>query len=253
MTKVIEVNNLNFGYDENLILKNITFSVEKGDFMGIIGANGSGKSTLLKILLKILTPQSGEIKLLGEKIENFKEWNKIGYISQKATSFNSSFPATVEEIVGANLFSKVGLFRFLTRKHREQVLNALEIVGMQDYRTRLIGTLSGGQQQRVFIARVLVSEPEIMFLDEPTIGIDVKSEEAVYCLLARLNRELGLTVVMVTHDISAVTVHANKIACLGGKGLVIHDPKEELTQEIITELYGYGVNLHIHRHNCVNC
>jgi len=92
-----------------------------------------------------------------------------------------------------------------------------------------------------------------MFLDEPTIGIDVKSEEAVYCLLARLNRELGLTVIMVTHDISAVTVHANKIACLGGKGLVIHDPKEELTQEIITELYGYGVNLHIHRHNCVNC
>ncbi len=253
MTKVIEVNNLNFGYDENLILKNITFSVEKGDFMGIIGANGSGKSTLLKILLKILTPQSGDIKLLGEKIENFNEWNKIGYISQRATSFNSSFPATVEEIVGANLFSKVGLFRFMTRKHREQVLNALEIVGMQDYRTRLIGTLSGGQQQRVFIARVLVSEPEIMFLDEPTIGIDVKSEEAVYCLLARLNRELGLTVVMVTHDISAVTVHANKIACLGGKGVVIHDPKEELTQEIITELYGYGVNLHIHRHNCVNC
>lgn len=251
MKPIIQVNNLNFGYNDKLILKDISFSVEHGDFAGIIGANGSGKSTLIKLLLKILSPLNGEMKLLGEDIDRFKEWYKVGYISQKANSFNSSFPATVEEIVAANLFSKIGLFKLPQKRHKEQVYQALELVGMQDYGMRLIGNLSGGQQQRVFIARVLVSEPEIMFLDEPTVGIDAKSEEAVYCLLARLNQELGLTVVMVTHDISAITIHANKLICLGENGLFIHNPKEGITAEFASELYGYGVNLH--NHDCKNC
>ncbi len=251
MENIIEVDNLNFGYNGSLILKNISFSVEKGDFLGIIGANGSGKSTLVKLLLKILTPLSGEMKLLGTNLDEFKRWDKIGYVSQKANSFNGSFPATVEEVVGANLFSHIGLFKLPKKKHKEQIFKALEKVDMQDYGKRLIGNLSGGQQQRVFIARVLVSDPEIMFLDEPTVGIDAKSEEAVYCLLARLNKELGLTVVMVTHDISAITIHANKLICLGENGLFIHDPKEEMTAEFVTEIYGYGVNLHLH--DCKNC
>lgn len=253
MSRIIEVNNLNYGYNDNLILSNVSFSVDRGDFIGIIGANGSGKSTLLKLMLRILEPFSGEIKLFGEKIESFRQWRRVGYISQQATSFNASFPATVEEIVGANLFPGPGIFRFSNRGRRERIHETLEIVGMQDYKHRLIGELSGGQQQRVFIARVLVSRPEILFLDEPTVGIDLKSEEAVYCLLARLNKELGLTVVMITHDISAITVHANKLACIGSKGLFMHDPKEELTRELVTELYGYGVNLHIHQHDCAHC
>lgn len=251
MGKIIEVDHLNFGYNEKLILKDITFSVDKGDFLGIIGANGSGKSTLVKLMLKILTPFEGDIKLLGESIRSFKRWEKIGYVSQKANAFNGSFPAAVEEIVGANLFSKVGLFMPLKKQHKEMVYHALEKVGMQDYGKRLIGSLSGGQQQRVFIARVLVSDPEILFLDEPMTGIDAKSEEAVYCLLARLNRELGLTVVMVTHDIGAITVHANRLICLGENGLFEHSPKEGWTKEFAGEAYSYGVNLHIH--DCKDC
>lgn len=249
--KIIEVNHLNFGYNDNLILNDVSFSVDRGDFLGIIGANGTGKSTLIKLLLKIMEPLSGEIKLLGENIDTFKRWNKIGYVSQKANSFNSSFPATVEEVVAANLYSKIGLFRFPNKSHMQQVYKALELVGMQAYGKRLIGNLSGGQQQRVFIARVLVNEPEIMFLDEPTVGIDARSEEAVYSLLARLNKELNLTIVMVTHDISAITVHANKLVCLGEKGMFLHDPKEGITAEFATELYGYNVNLH--NHDCKNC
>lgn len=251
MKQIIEVNNLNFGYNDTLILKDISFALNRRDFAGIIGANGSGKSTLIKLLLKIISPQSGEMKLLGENINRFKQWNKIGYVSQKANSFNSSFPATVEEIVAANLFSKIGLFKLQKKHHKEQVYHALELVGMQDYGKRLIGNLSGGQQQRVFIARVLVSEPEIMFLDEPTVGIDAKSEEAVYCLLARLNQELGLTIVMVTHDISAITIHANKLICLGENGLFMHNPSEGITAEFASELFGFGVNLHLH--DCKNC
>jgi len=251
MKKIIEVDNLSFGYRERLILKNINFVVNKGDFLGIIGANGSGKSTVVKLILKILTPLTGDIKLLGESVHNFKNWDKIGYVSQRINSFNGSFPATVEEIVGANLYSKIGLFKLPKKQHKELVYHALEKVEMQKYGKSLIGNLSGGQQQRAFIARVLVSEPEILFLDEPTVGIDAKSEDAVYCLLAKLNKELGLTVVMITHDISAITVHANRLICLGEKGLFEHKPQDGITNEFVTELYGYGVNLHLHE--CKNC
>jgi zinc transport system ATP-binding protein len=251
MENIIEVSNLSFGYNEVSVLKNINFSVHKGDFLGIIGSNGAGKSTLMKLLLNILTPVSGEIKLLGENINRFKKWNEVGYISQKANSFNSSFPATVEEIVGANLFSKIGLFRMPKKHHKEMIYNALEKVDMQDYGKRQIGNLSGGQQQRVFIARAIVNNPKILFLDEPTVGIDAKSEQSVYCLLSELNKSLGLTVVMVTHDIGAITAHANRIICLGENGLLEHNPSEGITKELVTKIYGSGVNLNIH--DCKNC
>lgn len=253
MEKVIEVKDLCFRYSEELILHNVSFSVDKGDFLGVIGPNGSGKSTLARLLLGLLKPVSGEIRILGESIDKFKKWSKLGYMSQKAASFNTSFPATVEEIVSANLYSKVGIFRRPNKHHKEFVDNALSVVGMQDNKNKLIGNLSGGQQQRVFIARILVSQPEIVFLDEPTVGVDARSEEAVYCLLAKLNNKLGLTVVMVTHDIGAVTAHANKIACMGNKNLIIHEPGKGQIQDYISDLYGYEVNLHIHKHNCDNC
>ncbi|GAE90727.1 metal ABC transporter ATP-binding protein [Acetivibrio straminisolvens] len=253
MEKVIEISNLSFGYGERLILEDMSFSVEKGDFVGVIGPNGSGKSTLLKLLLRQIKPIKGEIKLLGQNIEKFNQWNKIGYVAQKASSFNTSFPATVEEVVSANLFPQIGLFKRIKSKHRELVYKALETVGMEDYKDRLIGNLSGGQQQRVFIARVLVSEPELIFLDEPTVGIDSESEGALYCLLGRLNQERGITIVMVSHDIGAVTVHANKIACMGNKGLVMNENTEEFAKNSLREIYGHDVNLHAHKHCCTNC
>ncbi len=251
MTPLIEIKNLNFGYKEKLILKNINFSVYKGDFLGIIGANGSGKSTLIKMMVKILTPQSGDIKIFGENINTLKRWDKVGYISQKVNSFNGNFPATVEEVVQANLYSQIGPFKLPQKKHKEKVYKALEKVGMQDYGKSLIGNLSGGQQQKVFLARVLVGEPEILLLDEPTVGIDLQSEEALYCLLARINKELGLTVVMVTHDIGAITIHANRLICLGEDGFIEHNPDEGMTKEFVSEFYGYHVNLHTH--DCDRC
>jgi zinc transport system ATP-binding protein len=250
MDHVIEVNNLNFGYDGKLVLRDISFSIIRGDYLGIIGTNGSGKSTLLKLILKILPLSEGEIKILGINISNFTLWNKVGYISQNATAFNGSFPASVEEIVGANLFSKIGLFKMPQKKHKTLVYEALEKVGMQDSGKKMIGNLSGGQQQRVFIARVLVSDPELLLLDEPTAGIDAKSEDAVYCLLADLNKNLGLTVVMVTHDIAAVTIHANRFICLGENGFFEHTPNDENADRLLTEIYGHGVHLH---HDCKNC
>ncbi len=251
METLIEVSNLSFVYNETPVLKDISFTVKKGDFVGIIGPNGSGKSTLIKLMLKILPVSQGKISLLGQNINEFTDWNKIGYVSQKANAFNGSFPATVEEVVQANLFSKIGLFKFAQKKHKDIVYEALEKVNMQDYGKRLIGNLSGGQQQRVFIARTLVNEPELLFLDEPTVGIDAKSEEAVYCLLARLNQTLGLTIVMVTHDIGAITVHADRLLCLGDTGLIEHDTKGNLSPDVLNQIYGYPVNMHLHP--CQNC
>ncbi|NLY18198.1 MAG: metal ABC transporter ATP-binding protein [Clostridiaceae bacterium] len=251
MNEIINVKDLSFAYQGKLILKDVSFKIEKGDFTGIIGPNGAGKSTLVKLLLKRLTPLKGSIEIFGENIQSFDQWSKIGYISQKANSFIGGFPATVEEIVGANLSAKTGIFRKKAKEHKERVYEALEKVNMQDYGKKLIGQLSGGQQQRVFIARVLVADPEIMILDEPTVGIDMKSEEAVYCLLARLNHDPGITVIMVTHDIVAITVHANKLICLGERGMHVHDINNPITDETLSEIYGYKVRLH--SHSCLDC
>ena len=255
MQKAIEVRDLSFGYSGNRIFKNVSFDVSRGDYLGIIGPNGSGKSTLIKLLLNIISPTKGEIRLLGYNIKNFPDWSKVGYVSQKASSLNISFPATVEEILKANIFKKIGMMQPTKTQVREQVYHALKIVDMEEHGRELIGNLSGGQQQRVFIARMLVNNPEIMFLDEPTSGIDAKSEEAVYCLLARLNTEMGITIAMVTHDIGAITVHANKIALTGDKEVIVLNSGsgEEINEETLSRLYGYRVNFHILKHECRNC
>lgn len=255
LKKAVEVNGLSFGYNENKIFDNVSFSVDKGDYLGIIGPNGSGKSTLIRLMLNMISPMKGEIILLGHNIKNFPHWSKVGYISQKANAINISFPATVEEILKANINTsgRQGIATSRRAFLKEKIYRALEIVGMESCGKELIGNLSGGQQQRVFIARMLVNEPEIMFLDEPTSGIDARSEEAVYCLLARLNSEMGITIVMATHDIGAITVHANKIAFTGNKNVIVQDSGDEIDEKSINDLYGYRVNFRVQRHECGNC
>lgn len=214
---ILEVKNLSFSYPDKSILHRLSFSVEKNDFLCIVGTNGTGKSTLLKLILNRLTPTEGEVRLFGMNSQKFRDYKKIAYVSQKATDFNADFPATVEEIVSLGLYSRRGLFKLPQKEDKEKVKNALERVGMYDYRTRLIGRLSGGQQQRVFIAKALVSEPEMIFLDEPTVGIDVKAVDSICCLLGELNSG-GLTIVMVTHDISSILYHSNKVLVLSEDG-----------------------------------
>jgi zinc transport system ATP-binding protein len=214
---ILEVNNLSFSYPDKSILHRLSFCVDKGDFLCIVGTNGTGKSTLLKLILNRLTPMEGEIKLFGELSQKFKDYKRIAYVSQKATDFNADFPATVEEIVALGLYSRRGLFKPYTKNDKERVRAALERVGMYDYHSKLIGRLSGGQQQRVFIAKALVSEPELVFLDEPTVGIDIKAVDSICCLLGELNKS-GLTIVMVTHDISSILYHSNKVLVLSEDG-----------------------------------
>jgi zinc transport system ATP-binding protein len=231
MQKIIEAENLGFSYGGEPIFSNISFTVTEGDFVAVIGSNGTGKSTLLRLLLGELTPSAGHVRLFGEDAARFRNWPKIGYVMQAAAQRGASFPATVEEIVTANLYSQIGLFRFPRREHRELTREALAQVGMNDCSKRLFYTLSGGQQQRVLLARVLVNKPEIMLLDEPATGIDAQTTAALYELLARLNRETGLTVVMVTHDLGRSSEYATRVLCLED-GLLHELGQAEVSEEL---------------------
>ncbi len=166
---IIEVQNVSFSYNGHEVLKDINLAIHRGDYLGLVGGNGSGKTTLIKIILGLLKPTSGTIKLFGKNITDFKDWSKIGYVPQKATSFDVNFPATVREVVLMGRYGRRGLFHRVAQEDRDRAREALEQVEMWQHRDRLIGDLSGGQQQRVFIARALATEPEVIFLDEPTV------------------------------------------------------------------------------------
>lgn len=209
---IIECAGITFSYGSGVILQNIDIAVHRGDYLGIVGPNGGGKTTLLKIMLGLLRPQSGTVKLFGKDIKDFKDWSKIGYVPQKATSFDTNFPATVFEVVLMGTFGKRGILHQTTRTDKDAVYNALKKVEMTDFAKRLIGDLSGGQQQRVFIARALVSNPEVIFLDEPTTGIDESAQKEFYALLRTLNQQYDVTLVFISHDHTALKKEATEIA-----------------------------------------
>lgn len=240
--EIINVKNLTFEYSDTAVLKNVQFSLNKGDFLGIIGANGAGKSTLIKLILGLLTPDSGEISLFGTSISNAR--TKIGYVSQKANSFNSDFPATVKEVVRANLFYKKGLFKPYTKEDDIKVINALELVGMTQYKDKLIGSLSGGEQQRVFIARALVGEPQLLLMDEPTVGIDAKSVRSIMDIIKKLNKN-GMTIIMTNHDTPALLEVANKLLIFCEHGYEEFVSTADLSLNEITDILA-GKRVHKH-------
>ncbi len=203
-TPIIEIDQVSYDYPDRRVLNQVSFQVEQGQFLAIVGENGSGKSTLIKCILGLLQPK-GTIRLFGQSQSQFNEWWRISYVSQKAATFNSGFPVTVAEVVEMGLYAKKGLFRRLSRDDRDKVRTALETVGMWERRDSKVGDLSGGQQQRVFIARALVNDPDLMILDEPTVGVDQRYVKEFYEILEELRRDKRRTFVLVTHDIHFVS------------------------------------------------
>ncbi len=231
MHKAIEAENLSFSYGNEPIFTKIGFSIYNGDFVAVIGSNGTGKSTLMRIMLGELAPTDGSIKLFNQDVSQFRDWTKVGYLPQSGLQSADSFPATAEEIVTANLFSQIGLLRFPKKEHRDKTRQTLELVGMEKHYKRMVSELSGGQRQRVMLARVLVNDPEIMFLDEPTTGVDAKTVESLYELLSYLNREKGLTIVMVTHDIGRASKYVSRVLCLE-EGSIMELGKDQIAEEL---------------------
>jgi zinc transport system ATP-binding protein len=246
---IIEVKDICFSYGKEQVLKDIRLQIHQGDYLGIIGPNGAGKTTLLKIMLGLLKPNCGQIKLFGKEIDDFKDWQKIGYVPQKATNFDINFPATVEEVVTMGRYVRAGLFHRTTKKDQEIVQKSLEQVGMWEYKNRLIGDISGGQQQRVFIARALAGEPEVIFLDEPTTGVDQKTQDEFYSLLKKLNQEFSLTLILISHDIERITKEVMHIACIDQK-LVCHtSPEEYMKESNIIRIAGEPIKVIIPHHH----
>lgn len=213
MASLVEVKDLSFNFGSTEVLSKITFSINKGDFVGLIGPNGSGKTTLIKLLLGLHKPLNGMIKINNTTIDNFSDWSKIGYVPQKATNFSDTFPATVEEVVLTGCLSQKNFPKKYSSKDRELVLEFLKKVQMQDHIKNRIGELSGGQQQRVLIARALVTKPEILILDEPTTGVDQETQSNFYNLLGELNKE-GISILLISHDLGRITRYVTKVASL---------------------------------------
>ncbi|SFE29471.1 metal ABC transporter ATP-binding protein [Alteribacillus iranensis] len=245
---VIQIENVSFRYGTQNVLEKVNLTIEQGSFLGLAGPNGSGKSTLIKIILGFETPDMGRVTLFHVPVSKFKNWEKIGYVSQKANSFNTGFPATVYEVVSMGLYGKIGLFRFLNKKHKKKIDETLQLVGMREFKHRSIGELSGGQQQRVFIARALVSEPEVLILDEPTVGVDTQSVQQFYHLMSHLNREKKITLLLVTHDIGAMTKYVTHVACLN-KRLHFHGSSHDFEESELSSLYGHDVTMITHEHD----
>jgi len=244
----IFVENVSFGFQGLEVLRGVSFSLSRGDFMALIGPNGSGKTTLLRIILGILKPSSGRVLLMGQDLAQFTQWQRIGYVPQKATHLDPYFPASVREVVALGLLSGKRFPRLLTRQDEAAIGRALERVDMKELRNRRIGELSGGQQQRVFIARAIVNGPDVLFLDEPTAGVDAETQARFYDMLAELNRNEDLTIALITHDFGIITKHVNKVACLNQR-LFFHGTHEEFcSSAVVQELLRGEHHLVCHRH-----
>ncbi len=243
---IIQAEHLFVNYQDKLVLEDITFSVSKGQFWGILGPNGSGKTTLLRTMLGLITPFSGSIKLFGKSPDNLgAERDRIGYVPQHA-SIDFNFPISVRDVVLLGRSRKMGIGKRPGRSDKQATQNALERVEIADLADRQIGRLSGGQRQRVLIARALALEPEILLLDEPTAALDVNAAESFYEWLNSMHKNLNLTLVLVSHDVGVVSRYVNAVACLNRR-LVAHGiPTEVLTGETLENMYGCDAMLFGH-------
>lgn len=240
MNKALEIKNLNVNFGHTSVLKDVCLEVFEGEVLGIIGPNGGGKTTLLKTVLGIVKPQTGEIRVFGKPVRDSA--SLIGYVPQHA-DLDRNFPITVLETVFTGCVGG-GIHPFFrySKQQKEKALEALKKVQISDLSNNRINELSGGQFQRMLIARAIVSDPKILFLDEPTASVDPASKESIYSLLEELKKDM--TVIMVTHDLMAVSSIIGKLACLN-RTLVYHG-EPELKPHVVDELYGCPVELIAH-------
>ncbi|MGD9553682.1 MAG: metal ABC transporter ATP-binding protein [Arcobacteraceae bacterium] len=212
---MVELKNVSY----KTVLCDISFSIDEGDYVAIIGPNGGGKSTLLKLILKRLKKDKGDISLFSTPQEHFKAYNKIGYVAQNSVQIDTNFPATVEEIILTGLAYKRSFFTKITNNELQYMQHLMHTFDILEIKNRPIGDLSGGQRQRVMITRALLNQPKLLILDEPNAGIDEESQKRFYALLNTLNKTEQLTVVFVTHDLGRLKedvnkmFHINKVLC----------------------------------------
>ncbi len=245
---LIKATGVTFSYDATPVLLDVDLTIREGDFLAIIGPNGSGKTTLVKVLLGLLRPSAGRVEIMGRPVAEFTDWRAIGYVPQKAAHFDPLFPASAEEVVGMALLSNREALGRGRGRVSDRVVRALRLVGMESYGEAQIGRLSGGQQQRVFIARALVTRPRLLVLDEPTTGVDADTQARFYDMLDHLNKDEGISIVLITHDIGIVNRHVTQVACLNQR-MVYHGSHGEFCRsEVFRDMASRGDHLVSHEH-----
>lgn len=235
----IETHNLTVSYDRRPVLWNIDFKLPSGKIIGIIGPNGSGKTTLLKAIMGLVKPSSGYVKLFDQDLDKVR--SRISYVPQRE-SVDWDFPASVMDVVLMGRYRKNNLLKPTSKEDKNIVAEALEKVNMLEFSDRQISQLSGGQQQRVFIARSLAQGADLYILDEPFVGVDAATEEAIMQLFKKMQEE-GKTVVVVHHDLQTAKLYFNWMVLLNTR-LVACGPKEEIfNDELLQEAYGGKLNV----------
>ncbi len=243
----VEIEGLWFSYDRRQLLRDVNLRIEAGERVCVVGPNGGGKTTLLKLMLGLLSPSGGSLRVLGDIPQRTRQ--RVGYVPQHA-QFDPRFPVTVMDVV---LMGRMGLGsgrglvdKLLGRSDRRAAADALAGVGIYNLRNRSFSAISGGQRQRVLIARALAVGPELLLMDEPTANLDIGVEAEFYDLVQHLDEKM--TLVMVTHDISFVSGTVGKVVCVSS-GVEVH-PTGELTGDVMRDLYGRDIRLVRHDHDC---
>jgi zinc transport system ATP-binding protein len=235
----IALENVSFGYTASPVVRDISLTVDSGEYVGLIGPNGSGKSTLLRLILGLHDPDDGTATLFGQPAGAFADRARVGYVAQDVTENTKRMPITVAEVVLMGRFPHAGFGR-ITTEDRELAREALRTVGIEHLADRRITKLSGGQRQRAYIARALAGEADLLVLDEPTVGVDAESVDAFFGLLDALNDD-GMTILLVEHDIGAVLEHAGRVVCLNRELYFDGPPVEFAESDALDRAYGTNV------------
>ena len=230
----LDIRGLWTGYGKRPALKDITFQVESGEVIGIIGPNGSGKTTLLKSVLGLIRPWQGEVLVLGEPAK--RQRKLVGYMPQ-VEQVDWDFPVTVDDVALMGRYARRGPFKRTTKEDREAAAQALQQTGMYELRNNLIGELSGGQRRRALLARALANQPRLLLMDEPMAGLDATAQHQLLDLLDDL-RSGGTTIVLSTHDLSCVSAYCSYAACLNRRLIAFGPPSQVLNEEILSQTFG---------------
>lgn len=226
---LMEVKDLSISYQTNRVLDNISFSIEKGDYIGIVGPNGAGKTSLIKALTGLLSPDKGEI---------INHTRKIGYLQQKISLNDARFPANVEEIIKSGLLINKRFLKFYNSKDKAALENVISLLDIESLRRKLIGKLSGGQLQKVLLARALINQPDILFLDEPATALDPVSRTNFYDTMKILNEKSKTAIVIVSHDMGSMGKYAKKLLYIDRKMIFFGTFEEFCQSSDMTEYFG---------------
>lgn len=234
---IVSIEDVSFSYNNKKVIDHLTFDVLERDFVGLIGSNGAGKTTLLKLLVGLLKPEAGSIRLFDTPLERFQDWDRIGYVPQK-NSFNPLFPATVREIVLSGLYGRKKLYRRITQEDARKCDDAMNVMRIENLADRKIGELSGGQQQRVFLARALINNPQLLILDEPTIGIDAETQTSFFRMIKHMHLHHHITFLMVSHDMPMMESYLGQEPLQQSGGLKFfvrhtHDPEDCVETDLL--------------------